>query len=344
MIAKFHLGKSYVASVPWSDEEIDFLKDHLNSLSCAEIGERLNRSASSVSCKRRDLGLKKNRFFKSPPVIFSDEEKDFLRKNYEDMSHQEIAYLLGRSESSVLFWASRLKLKRKKNLLRYFDIPCSEQYAYILGWLFADGSLMVKPRTWMLRLTIAFEDGLYLKPYMNSIFPWKCSFLKRKTEKHQDMLCFSLNSKEVCEFMRDKWELQYKSKYMSDGLVRFLESGGDGCKRCFLRGFFEGDGYVSKSEFYTVLSASIDFDWTNLLKLIPSNIKTKLEYQNREKSRGSRLVMYGSGGSQLFAQYIYNTEFDAALPRKKNIVLAHFEKPYYRDKYGPLMHTSVETL
>lgn len=80
------------------------------------------------------------------------------------------------------------------------------------------------------------------------------------------------------------------------------------------------------------ITKRVDFDWTRVIQLAPSNITTEVK-----KYPPSRSYLRFPKSAPLFLQYIYNTEFDAALPRKKNIVLAHFEKPYYRDKYGPLM-------
>lgn len=45
----------------WNEEEIRFLKEHYTSRSYEEIGEIINRTASAVSQKARQLRLKKYR-------------------------------------------------------------------------------------------------------------------------------------------------------------------------------------------------------------------------------------------------------------------------------------------
>ena len=42
---------------PWLDDEIEFIKDYFNEMSCGEMAQALERSHSSVTTKACRLGL-----------------------------------------------------------------------------------------------------------------------------------------------------------------------------------------------------------------------------------------------------------------------------------------------
>ena len=72
---------------------------------------------------------------------WTDNELDFIKKNYNILSYKEIARTLDRSYNAVALKINRLGLKR--DLMQYnrnyFENITTEDQAYWLGFIYADG-------------------------------------------------------------------------------------------------------------------------------------------------------------------------------------------------------------
>lgn len=94
----------------WAKEEVDFLKDNYQSMSNEELARELGIKQKSVENKLHNLGLKRKKIKKRH--IWSKEEEQFLRDNYQSMSNSELASKLGVKKKSVANKLSHLGLKR----------------------------------------------------------------------------------------------------------------------------------------------------------------------------------------------------------------------------------------
>lgn len=265
---------------------------------------------------------------------FSTNEEDFVRSNYLSLSVEEMADRLDRPAQSVRAFVKNKNLYKEedKQHYRYFNRACYPELAYILGWIFSDGHVSNR-----LCLKISRLDAELIRPSMINVYPlWRSRTVISGTNSNE-FIEFMCHKQDTVNFFINEWGFDKKSYGMSDSFFNYIASSSDDCKRCFLRGFFDGDGYVFKPKPFLSIAKRIDFDWTNIIKLIPDNIgyTTRIKDPGTGSGRTSSLEIYRDG--PLFFQYIYNASFKLALPRKKDRVLAHFEKPYYRDKYGPLM-------
>lgn len=327
VVAQFTYHKIQRCEKPhFSSEEIEFLRCNPD-MPTAEIASKLGRSISSIGHQFAILKIDRKNFV-------TPDEVEFIKNNLDSMTHEEMAKQLKCPASRIKHIIYKNKIIRKKeDHQKYFNVDCQPKYAYILGWLFADGS--VSPRIRRTSLNIQERDGEYLKPFMMDIYPfWKIVHRESPNYRGQPQVYFNCHRKDVALFLSDQWSLHKKSYGMSDEFYDYICSGGEECIKCFLRGFFEGDGCIPRSTICSFIAKRIDYNWTNIDKMIPNNITKKYEYSKRPNNKASFLKFYGT--SPLFLQYIYNTDFKAALPRKKNIALAHFAKPYYKEKYGEL--------
>lgn len=314
----------------WTQEEDDFLRENRH-VTIEELAKKIDRTPSAIRTRFKKLKVRRCRLQGvRAPMLWDDDDTQFLINNFQDLSIDKIAAKLGRSNGNVSHKAKLLGLKKEvKDYIKYFDRPCDEEYAYVLGWLFADGSFRD-----VVSITLKKDDALHLRPHLLNIYPWSEKDVVVKNYPNNLYHCFTCHSRTAARFLKDKWKLDRKSFYLSNELLSFIESGGDWCKRCFLRGFFEGDGSACKTQFRVDIAARIDFDWTNIIKLIPANLNFSI--LTKKGKDGSSSGMQFCRDAPLFYQYIYNSPFTSALKRKKNIVLAHFAKPYYKDKYGEL--------
>jgi len=318
----------------WTEYESQFLERNAH-LPLDNIGFLLNRSFASISNQFTKLGIPRQQSLQKQ---LTEYDKAYILENYNSKTTLDLSKGINKSVQTIKRFLNKNGLLRKKeDRVSFFKRECDPCYAYVLGWLFSDGTASCQ--TGRLKLSIVYEDGQYILPYMNNIYHWSITTDRENDPVRQRQLVFACTSKDVVTFLCDEWEFDKKSHYLSNNFVNYLLDAGDECVRCFLRGFFEGDGSARKDFLAGSITKQYTYDWTNFSKLIPSHIRYSFsKYFNKKGTvpGGSRMDIKWD-----FFQYIYNTEFDAALPRKKNIVLSHFQKPYYRDKYGPLMDSSL---
>lgn len=332
MIVSWQQGRNFVGRSykKWTGYEKDFLERNAH-LPLGDLAYLLDRSISGVSEKFTVLGIHRKQ---KDQKTLTQQDKEFIISNYSSTTLAGLGSSLNKCRKAIQkFLVSQRLLREREDRVPFFKRECCQNYAYILGWLFSDGT--ANRKNGHLKLSISYEDGQYILPYMNNIYHWSTDIIRQNDPVRQPLLNFTCFSKDVVNFLCDEWEFDQKSHFLSNNFVDYLLDAGDECVRCFLRGFFEGDGCALKPNLAGHITKRYTYDWTNFSKLIPLNLNhSYYKYFNKRGAvpGGSRLRIFGD-----FFQYIYNTEFDAALPRKKNIVLAHFEKPYYRDKYGPLM-------
>lgn len=109
----------------------------------------------------------------------------------------------------------------------------TEDEAYLLGWIASDGSLCKNS----ISIAIHKKDRLILEKLRNIV----CSDIPIK-DKTETIIYFDINSKnivnDVCKWLNIK---PGKKSYIVD----FPELETDDLKWVFLRGFFDGDGFVS---------------------------------------------------------------------------------------------------
>ena len=243
----------------WSNEEIDYLINNFQSMTHAEIGEVLNRTEQAVRAKCFDLDL----FKKELP--WTDDEISFVKKNYMEMKTADISRVLNRTISAIELKASRLGLKKYPYTCdyHYFDDIDTEEKAYWLGFLTADGwvSKSKKTNAGVTGIELQYGDINHLKKFNKSICGnyqitdrWKsCSISTKDTNKKNHMCCIRIfssimyNSLIEIGFSNDK-SYDFHIPDLPHDLIRH-----------YIRGYFDGDGcfcYTNKSFRVNFITAS----------------------------------------------------------------------------------------
>ena len=192
----------------------------------------------------------------------------------------------------------------------YFEKIDTEDKAYFLGLLFADGNVYIKRHR--VQITLANEDAYILNKFAECI--------NYSGKLYSDRGLYSkliLPSKKMCNDLivlgctaNKSLDLKFPDKVPKELLHHFI------------RGCFDGDGHVSRrnNSFNTNFTSSKYFieEFINLLTKL--NVKTtgiKKRYENNDQS--AYQVYITSSTSMLFFKYIY-ANANIFLNRKKKIV------------------------
>lgn len=239
---------------------------------------------------------------------WTQEELEYLKDNYQDKSYKEIGEYLGRKEQAIRSKMHYLGLKKSIHHCNYeyFHDIDTEEKAYWLGFIYADGNVNKAQNT--LRINLQAKDSGHLVKLNKSI-------------------CGNFNVRIYDEIHQDKIYPMSQILIYSTNMVKDLIEHGvfpnktdkiifpdlpDKLVRHFIRGYFDGDGSICERKHKKRLSdLSCSFTCGNLIFL------TKLReilLQNGIKSyvvpdkRGNKfsLSLAGLSNPDIFLQYIYN--------------------------------------
>lgn len=125
----------------WTDDDVESLKALVNEgLSYKEIGEKLNRSMAAMQQKAQQVGIARYR-------AFTQDEADFLRAYYLDLTTPELAAELERTEQTIAARLHILKLRRPRHewtreediqLATMLDTHSLDEIAHELGTFLGD--------------------------------------------------------------------------------------------------------------------------------------------------------------------------------------------------------------
>ena len=243
----------------WSNDEIQFLKDNFETTLFCDLSNILGRTEGAIRAKCFDLKL-----FKNNP--WTEYEIDFVKNNYMEMKTKDISKILNRTVSSIELKASRLGLKKYPYTCdyHYFDNIDTEEKAYWLGFLIADGwiSKNEKSNAGVVGIELQYSDNDHLKKFNKSISGnykitdrWKsCSLSKDKGKKYHTCVIriFSLtmyNTLVKLGFSNEK-SYDYSMPKLPHDLTRH-----------YIRGYFDGDGTLC----YTNKTFKVNFTTASFL-------------------------------------------------------------------------------
>ena len=263
----------------WTEQEIDFLKNNFDKKTHRELGEVLQRTEQAVRAKCFDLNLYKKE------VPWQDWEIDFILKNCREMTNREISEFLNRTESAVHLKCSRLGIKRSPYTCNYhyFDFIDTEEKAYWLGFLAADGWIGKndKANAGVVGVELQYGDINHLKKFNKAIQGnykitdrWKtCSISTNKEKKNHTCVLriFSLtmyNALVNLGFTNNK-SFDYSIPLIPQELIRH-----------FIRGYFDGNGCFSFSKHrlnvsFATASEKINIELIGCLKQEGIDIKDR---------------------------------------------------------------------
>ena len=200
------------------------------------------------------------------------QDKEWLQEQYDKGKKGiEIAKLCGVSDSTVAYWAKKLDVKRhnlrtrasRKKYLNehYFDVIDTEEKAYWLGFIMADGCITQTDKKYpanRFHFCLKKSDGEFehLMKFLDAIEGQDYEVKEKK------------NKNKTLDFETIIYELRINSKLFVQSLVSngvvMNKTGKEliphtipaDLTRHFVRGFFDGDGSITKSKAVRLGSSS----------------------------------------------------------------------------------------
>ena len=176
-------------------------------------------------------------------------EKEIL-ENYinKELSYKEIAKIFNVDEKTIKINAKKYGLTSKigsqgarkhKFNERYFENIDSEEKAYWLGFIAADGCVYKNKQSYRLQINLKGSDIDHLKKFQKAI----CSDYKiteKKVGKAQSNTCqLKINSTKMCNDLIKNNIIERKSIIFEPPILN------KNLMNHFIRGYFDGDGWIT---------------------------------------------------------------------------------------------------
>lgn len=192
--------------------------------------------------------------------------------------------------------------KKYKIYTEKFLSPSDPQTCYILGLLWADGSIRGANDN-SVRLTLKQEDGENVIPIIKTTGNWSIKKVQYKIHRNP-VICFRCCDKIFHHFLviHDYYEKSYKS---AEKIISIIP---EDFRHYWWRGYFDGDGTLNKNNYGISITSTFNQDWS-FLNLLPSNVSYKIKQYQRSVGGKiqsySRAVMWGRENVLTFLNYIY---------------------------------------
>lgn len=239
---------------------------------------------------------------------WTNEELEYLKENYQDKSYREIGEYLGRKEQAIRSKMHYLGLKKSVYHCNYeyFKDIDTEEKAYWLGFIYADGNVNKAQNT--LRINLQVNDSNHLVKLNKSIggnFSVRIydEVHKDKSYPMSQILIYSTSM--VKDLMSYGVFPNKTDKIIFPDLPENLI-------RHFIRGYFDGDGSICERKHKKRLSdLACSFSCGSMLFLEKLR---EILYQNNIKSyivqdkRGNKasLSLAGLTNPDVFLHYMYD--------------------------------------
>ena len=218
---------------------------------------------------------------------------------------------------------SHKKFKINENIFKIID---TQEKAYWLGFLYADGNVTFTPnKKATMTLSLKHEDG-YILEHLQKLFETdsEIQFVPRREPQHSDQLRLVIHNKEVCEDLIKLGCIPNKSLLLT--YPTFLE---EHFHSSFILGYFDGDGsiHINKKQ-YNRLQISIvgTYEFLKYISdLCKSNLDINFYFNQRHPENNNNnwnISLCGNKVCSKFLHYIY--QFDIPhLKRKRLIYNSH---------------------
>ena len=300
-----------------SNEQKEYIRNNYRSMKTKQIANNLNLEYKTVKYFAEREHLKKG----CVNIFLTLEQEKYILNNYNKMSTKEISNILNCSvrDINIFLDYNKLIFNSKKYTINenYFEIIDSPNKAYWLGFLYADGCILVKEKnnkkSYVLEVSLSEDDILHLEKFKMSLksnAPIKHKVIKNKYKASRINIC----NKKICEDLIKLGCVPKKS------LILTFPTEEQVPKKLiphFIRGYLDGDGCIFNNGDDNVSISFIGtYDFLNSIENIMHEefglTKTVLE----KKGNAYQCQWKGKGNLKTWFDYLYNYEDIIFLQRK----------------------------
>ena len=232
-----------MGNVRWKANEVEFLKENYGVLKLEEIANAVNKTVLAVKRKAERDGIKSAR-------KWTDEEIEYLKNNYKDKTYKEMTKYLNRSKAAIDIKINRLGLVKSNYNYDYsfFNVIDTEEKAYWLGFISADGCVSINEETQSCELCIRLQasDFEHLKKFNKALKGnVQVTFNKRFckfTGKTYPMCNIRYYCKEMVYDL-----LKYNVIPAKSLVIEYPNNIPKELERHYIRGYFDGNGCLGFS-------------------------------------------------------------------------------------------------
>ena len=300
----------------FSEEERNYIINNYRSMKTKDIAKELNTSYKRIKTFANNNHLDKG----CKEVFFTLEEEKYIEDNYDKKTSKEIAKHLKCSIRDVNIYLGYKNLifnSRKYNLdENYFETINTPNKAYWLGFLYADGCILVRERnnkiSYILEVSLCEDDYNHLeklKMCLKSNSPIKSKTIKGKYKACRLNIC----NKKICQDLIKLGCTPKKSLTLTfpteDQVPKELIPH-------FIRGYLDGDGCVYNGEYGMSISFVGTESFLNSIQNIVFNELGLTKTVLGRKGNAFQCAWSGTGNTKTWFDYLYNYNDIIFLQRK----------------------------
>lgn len=319
----------------YTEQELEYIKNNYNKMQTKDIAEKLGKTVHQISIKANTMGLRK----KNQSKLFTDKDKEYMIANHGYLTNKQIANNIGKTHKqvkgfldnhdisieqifyykglpnrnmSVLIHNKNMEFNYKDNKLNahYFDIIDTEDKAYWLGFLYADGNIMqgVSQNTGRrysgtLDIGLKASDDTHLMKFAEAInFQGK---IKYRDINGYPSCRIQVYSKDLCTGLISKGCTPSKSLTLKFPSINVVPNN---LIRHFIRGYIDGDGCIfhkdGTSEFIVNVVGTLNV-LTMIQNILHDNINTGRP-QIVSKGRAYQMTYGGAINFKKVCSYLYD--------------------------------------
>lgn len=231
------LGLNKKPSRKFTQEEEDFIRDNFLKMEYSQIAKTLDRSLVSIRTKINNMGLKKY------SDSWTEEEDKLLLDTYMSKTAKETAKILNKTESQIQNRIFTLGITKPKYYYNkgFFEVIDTEQKAYWLGFIYADGSVIKREfNKHCLTIGLKEDDFNHLEKFCEALETnnrptfYKCKSAKTGRQVRIDVSCTKMCLDLInLGCVPNKTYEKIRIPEIDKSLIRH-----------FIRGYIDGDGWV----------------------------------------------------------------------------------------------------
>lgn len=226
----------------WTKQEMNSLKEDYYLMPQAELETKYHRSFEAIKKKAQSLGVRRRRRPYDLPITLQDLKTLYL----SGLSCTKLAQQFGTSTTKINYLLSEAdtKFRTSKNYKTYeinhefFDLIDSEEKAYFLGFLYADGyNNNIKGS---ISINLQEGDGYILEKFSQLVYKTKRPLYSKPPKGNsKPQVALTISNR----YMSDK--LQQMGCIQRKSLVLEFPNINSDLHHHFIRGYFDGDGCIT---------------------------------------------------------------------------------------------------